>query len=126
MEFNKEIEIKDKLYKLVKIQRAGISAIYEGELGFLRIGNKERISKDLASHKKMQEYGFPVAKIIEEGAIGEIYYFIEESFGDKCFGLLFNEEIERDGVISDETFDKFISICVKFTEAQFIALLSFW
>lgn len=123
MEFAEEIDLKGRAYQLVKIQRGGVSAIYKGDLGFLRIGSKEKISKDLSSHKKMQEYGFPVAKIVEEGIDKDLYYFIEESFGDKCFGLLFREEFKRDGVISDKTFDKFISICVQFTEAQFKSII---
>lgn len=124
MEFRLQITIAGKTYTHVKTQRSGFSAIYKDETTFLRIGDKEKIKKDLAFHKKMEAYSFPVPKIISEGEFDNFSYFIEESVGDEHFGIIFKRETEKFGQIQDETFDQFITILVKFAEAQLRTIIT--
>jgi hypothetical protein len=118
MEFKNEIKINDEVYEFVDIQRDGLSAIYKNMASYLRIGAPSKISKDLAFHKKMEAYGFPVASLLVEGEHEGQLYFIEESLGEKCFGYIFKEETEKYGQIQEETFDQFIAITLKFAKTQ--------
>lgn len=112
------IAIDSVSYEYVVIQRGGLSAIYRTPTTFLRIGSSEKIRKDLVAHKQMEAQGFPVAKLIAEGSHEGMEYFIEESLGESHFGNIFKQEIEARGVVSDETFETFISISEKWAEAQ--------
>lgn len=113
-----EIEINGRKYVQVKLQRAGESAVYKSMDTYARLGTPEKISADFVAHKRMQEYGFPVPIIIEEGQIGAWKYFIETSFGESHFSQIFAKEIEQAGTISDETFDRFIAVSRTFAVAQ--------
>lgn len=118
MEFKPQIIINNKVYNHVDTQRGGVSAIYKDDLNYLRIGEPEKIKKDLAFHKKMQSFNFPVPKILDEGIIDDMFYFIEESLGEEHFGSIFKKEVEEFGQIQDKTFEQFINILVLFAEAQ--------
>lgn len=118
LKFDQKITVGENIYELVDIQRDKISAIYKNSSTYLRVGAPEKIKKDLELHKKMLSFGFPVAKILEEGEFKDMHFFIEESLGEKCFGTIFKEEVGRDRKISEETFDKFIGILTEFAEAQ--------
>ncbi|MFA6446199.1 MAG: phosphotransferase [Candidatus Paceibacterota bacterium] len=118
MKFEDQIMIKGKIYTHVDTQRDGMSAVYKDDSVYVRIGDREKIKRDLMLHKNMESAGFPVAELLDEGEIEDMYFFIETSLGDKNFGLIFKEETEKFGEIKDETFDAFISICVQFAEAQ--------
>ncbi|MDB5259855.1 MAG: hypothetical protein JWN37_86 [Candidatus Nomurabacteria bacterium] len=118
MEFPKELSLKGEKYVHVDTQRGGDSAIYISGLKYLRIGDQEKVQKNLVIHKKLESFGFPVPKLIEEGKIDGMEFYIEESLGEKHFGLIFRDEVTLNGVISDDTFDNYIKVCVRFTEAQ--------
>ncbi len=118
MKFERQITIGSKVFEYVDTQRDGTTAIYKDDSTYLRIGNKERIEKDLSFHKRMESYSFPVPNIYSEGIIDEMSFFIEESLGAEHFGNIFKEETEKFGKIQNETFEQFIEICIRFTEAQ--------
>lgn len=117
MNFEKQITIGSKEYNLIGVQRGG-SAIYRNGSVYLRIGADAKIAEDSALHKKMENFGFPVAKLLGEGKYQEMAYFIEESLGEDCFGRIFKRETETTGQVSDETFEKFLDISIQFAEAQ--------
>ncbi len=118
MEFKPQITIKGVIFNWVNTQRGGLTAIYKADSTFLRIGSPEKIKKDLLLHKKLEEGGFPVAKLLDEGQIGGMSYFIETSLGSEHFGTLFKKECDEHGRITDETFNKFITVCEKFIKSQ--------
>lgn len=118
MHFPPQVTIKGKTYGHVDTQRDGVSAIYKDETTYVRIGQPDKIRKDLELHKKMEQFNFPVAKLLGEGEMEGMTYFIEESLGDKCYGLIFQNETEKFGQIQDQTFDQFLAICLKFATAQ--------
>ena len=125
MEFKPQIIINNKIYNHVDNQRGGISAIYRNDSNYLRIGEKEKIKKDIALHKKMESYNFPIPKILDEGISENLSYFIEESLGEEHFGNIFKRETEKFGIIQDKTFDQFIEILVQFAHAQLQTITSF-
>jgi hypothetical protein len=117
-QFPENIKIEDKDFTLVKIQRDGITAIYKENDIFLRIGDEERISRDLETHKEMLAIGFPIAQILSEGHTQNYKYFIETSLGDENFSSIFTKEINEIGKISDKSFNNFLSLTNKLGEAQ--------
>jgi hypothetical protein len=121
--FPESLVLADKSYQKVDVQRGGLSAIYSDTETFLRIGAPEKVSKDLAVHKHMEGLGYPVAKILGEGNLDSLDYFIETSLGPKHFGLIFKDETEQFGKITDKTFDSFVELCLKFAGAQIKSVL---
>lgn len=99
-------------------QRGGQSAVYKSADSYVRIGESEKIHADLALHKSMEEAGFPVAKVLAEGEQNGQAYFIETSLGDKHLGKVFAEDVEQNGVISDEDFEQLLTVAERFARAQ--------
>ncbi len=118
MQFDPKITINGMVFDYVDTQRDGDTAIYKSESAYLRIGAPEKVKRDLALHKQMENYGFPVAKLLAEGELCGMHYFAEESLGEKHFGHIFRDETEALGKIKDETFDRFTDVCTKFAEVQ--------
>ena len=118
MEFSQQLTIDGKVFDFVDVQRDGSTAIYKNVSAYLRVGDVLKIQKDLARHKQMEGCGFPVAKLLAEGTIAGMAYFIEESLGDRHYGIIFKEETEEFGAIRDQTFDQFVDFCVRFAQAQ--------
>jgi hypothetical protein len=115
---DEKIKVEGKEFEFVTNQRDYQSAIYRSPEAYLRIGKPERIQKDLAFHRTMEEAGFPVAKVLAEGERDGEAYFIETSLGDTHFGDIFARDIEREGSISEESLEQFISVCELFARAQ--------
>ncbi len=118
MNFDKQIIIDNVEYHLEDIQRSGNSAIYKDNINYLRIGAPEKIDKDLSFHKKMEAFGFPIAKLRGEGDYQGMRYFIEKSLGDEHFGQILKRETQALGHVSDESFEIFLNILIKFGAAQ--------
>ncbi|MCC7356710.1 MAG: phosphotransferase [Candidatus Doudnabacteria bacterium] len=116
--FPEILEIKHSTFSLVDVQRSGKSAIYNDKSRYLRIGIGPGISNDLHLHKQMQTFGFPVAKLLDEGQHEGMLYFIEESLGDEHFGEIFKNDISASGEISGSSFQQFIDVSKKFVESQ--------
>lgn len=118
MNFDKQITIDKQEYNLVDIQRSENSAIYKNSSNYLRIGLPTKIEKDLAFHKQMEAFGFPIAKLLGEGDYQGMKYFVEESLGKEHFGEIFKKETQALGHVSDESFETFLNILIKFGAAQ--------
>ena len=112
------LQVEGKLFKLLKIQRGAQSAVYKSTDAYLRIGSPDKILSDLAFHKQMEEADFPVAKIISEGELNGRAYFVESSLGERHFGKMFAEDIEKTGFIGRSTFEQFLHIVERFAKAQ--------
>lgn len=117
-QFPSRFEVENQEFTLVKIQRDGITAIYKGNNLFLRVGDTERILKDLQIHREMLELGFPVAEIVSDGFIDDYRYFIETSLGDDNFSAIFTQEVSEIGKISEENFGDFLNIAKKLGQSQ--------
>src|SRR3989344_5501865 len=113
----KTLVIEGKEYTLVGLQRGGL-AVYRGSNGYLRLGNDKAVARDVASHREMEQAGYPVARIIAEGEIVEGNYYIETSQGDISFRNLFSAEIQSAGEISDATFKRFLEIVEQYLSRQ--------
>lgn len=111
-----ELTIGAKTFRRLIIQR-GESAVYRGEGAYLRIGEPARMQELLRRHELLLAAHYPVAAILERGEHGPSSYFIEESLGDERFGLRFRREWEA-GAVSDEAFDAFLEMTLRFTRAQ--------
>lgn len=110
--------VGDESFEFVVNQRNGQSAVYKSADTYLRIGDPGRIKTDLALHKQMVAAGFPLARVISEGSLGDRAYFIESSLGDKCMGNLFAKDIEKTGSVTQENFDAFLRVTEQFARAQ--------
>lgn len=113
------IEIESETFTHVKDRRHGTS-IYVGTDGskYLRIGQPNEVKNELGLHKRLLDKGFPIASIVAEGSLGELNYWIEESLGKTTFGERFDKEMIETGQISDESFNQFLSIIIRFRAAQ--------
>lgn len=112
------IDINGKTFHLVVVQRGGITAVYKSHDEILRIGDREKITKDLILHKKMELFGFPVARLIGEGELEGLGYFIESSLGEKHLGNQFAEDVRETGAIRDASFQLLLGIVDRFGRAQ--------
>jgi hypothetical protein len=115
------IEIEGRTYDLVERHRprgANDSRIYKGFGTFVRIGPADVIDANLAVHKRLENAGFPVPHILQEGRHGDESYFIEESLGEKILRLRFADEVRDLGEISKESFDTFLEVMQRYLSAQ--------
>lgn len=117
------IQMEGRDFIFVTSQRGGQSAVYKSQDSFMRIGDPEKIRRDFELHKKMEQAGFPVSRILAEGESEGQFYFIEASLGEKHLGKIFGEEVERGGVISNESFEAFVTVAEKFARAQMSAVV---
>lgn len=113
-----QILISGDTFAFVRGQRGDASAVYKSADAFMRIGNPAKILKDLAIHKSMEDAGFPVAKLIAEGELGDQAYFVEASLGHEHMGELFAHDTETQGSISTERFSDFASLAETYAHAQ--------
>lgn len=84
----------------------------------MRVGPRDILEPELTLHKKLLYYGFPIAKIIEEGELEKDFYYIEASLGNNVYGNIFAEDWKKNRQISDENFKNFLEISKKFAVAQ--------
>lgn len=112
------LEIEGRQFSFVTRQRDDLSAIYKSDDAYLRIGNPQRIKRDIARHRSMEEAGFPVARMIAEGEYEGEQYMVESSLGGKHFGLLFSDDIEQTKTITEAVFEQFLSLAERFAIAQ--------
>ncbi len=94
-----------------------VSIFKSGEL-FLRKGPKKVLEGEIAFHRNLLQYDFPVPKILEEGGLNGERYYIETSLGEKLFGEIFTEDAKEHREISESHFKKFLEVVKKFTKAQ--------
>ncbi|MES2202983.1 MAG: phosphotransferase [Patescibacteria group bacterium] len=118
---SQNILIEGRIYEPVARHRPpapGDSRLYKGDGVFVRVGNAEKIDANLLVHRRLEKAGFPVPRILGEGAVGDEKYFIEESLGDTILRLQFAEEFANTGHILEESFSSFINIMRRYLTAQ--------
>lgn len=117
--FEQTIEIEGVVFEKVRDRQRGVG-VYVGpdRTQYLRIGSPNDVKKELSFHKQLLEKGFPIAPVIREGRIGNREYWIEESLGQLHFGDLFADEMREQGSISDELFERFMQVVLRFHDAQ--------
>ena len=114
------LTIAGKRFEHIKTRERVSIGVFRSEdkTQFLRIGNKKSIAQEIALHKNLIQYGFPVPSIIAEGEYGQEAYYIEQSLGEKHFGDLFLQDYKRTGKVSDVCFDSLMALSKSFAEAQ--------
>lgn len=106
-------------FTLVNLQRDEATAVYRGGDTFVRIGRPDKMVPNFNLHKKMESAGFPVPRLIDSGNYGDLFYFTEESLGDRHLGDEFAVDMEATGEISEEHFNQLVSLVKKFALAQY-------
>lgn len=114
----KKLTINQENFYHVKTREYTPVSIYKSENSFLRIGPTELIKKELARHRELLEYKFPVAQLLAEGVQGDRYYYIEKTMGDVLLSDIFAEDCREHGRVSDEHFADFLKLIESFAQAQ--------
>jgi len=118
MDAPKSLTMNGKTFSHVKTRGYTPVSIYRGQGEFLRIGPKDIIGEELTLHKKLLEFDFPIPQILSEGEIDNQYYYVETSLGDTLLGDIFWDDTKKRGFVTDENFQKLLSLVEKFTRAQ--------
>lgn len=121
-EKNTIIHLGDKPYEIVKETRLRDGMVLQGPGGetFARLGEKDITLEEEMHTKSLQARGFPVPEVIETGELPDgRYYFVEKSLGLKTFFERFVSEYRDSGKISDETFQKYLSVIDTYSAAQY-------
>ena len=107
------VKERGALRKTGKVYRSPDNALY------LRTGELETIHQEADFAKDVWKRGFPVPQVTESGTFPDgMGYFIETSAGEHNFGEQLRNEYKVSQEISPTTFDKYLSIVLKFLEAQ--------
>ena len=114
------LKINGAVYEHVKDRLAG-GKIFRAEDGgsYLRIGDPQLTAEEHIHQVSLKNRGYPVSDVLSHGKHNEQYYYVEESLGEKPFGIQFGEEFRSDGKISDQTFGRYLSIMRQYTSAVF-------
>lgn len=84
-----------------------------------RIGPKLETLEEQIHTVSLLERGFPVAQIIDSGAVGDdMWFFTESSLGDTPFHELFSSEYSTNEKISDSTFNQYLDVIRHYSKAQ--------
>ncbi len=121
-EDRKEILLIDgKEYTYIKSRLIGGKVFCsEDKREYVRTANHAEITGEVNMTKELYERGFPVPEIVASGMVDEeTAYYIEKSIGDRVFGEIFMEETEKSGHVSEESFDAFLKVIIKYCKAQF-------
>lgn len=118
MRFPPFLNLKGKKFTLVKQRQFQDVGVYSGNNSYLRLGNTQVITKEIAKHNKLMKLGFPLATITEQGKFGSWTYYIETSLGKYHLGEVFKQEINKFGKISVKTFSDFLNVSKIFARAQ--------
>lgn len=113
------ITIDGEQYSIVIERERGVG-LYADEkrTRYVRIGTPSMVARELSFHKELLINGFPVAKILAEGKLGDREYWIEEALGDKHFGSIFKEETIENGGIAEESFTRLLLQVQRMHDAQ--------
>lgn len=80
------LSIGDEVFPHVKTRLYTPVNIYGNSHSFVRVGPEEIIKRELGAHKRLLEFGFQVAQILDVGEIPEGCYYREESLGERILG----------------------------------------
>lgn len=119
MKFPEKLSINGKEYSLVKERRSAPMAVYKFDKTFLRIGEKKDIEAELKERDTLKEFGFPIPRRFRVGETEEgLSYYTEKAMGTRNFSEIFLQDIEKEGTISQKSFQQYIDITKQFAEAQ--------
>ncbi|MDD4989285.1 MAG: aminoglycoside phosphotransferase family protein, partial [Candidatus Pacebacteria bacterium] len=113
-----EIIVEGETYTYVRTRNQMPVSIYKGENSFLRIGPPKLIEKEVMYHKRLLDFGFPLAQIIAEGKYEDQKYFIEVSLGEFHFGQICVEDFAQNGFVSESIFRNLLEMTKKYAKAQ--------
>lgn len=116
------ITIHDEVFDVIKPTRLLPGMVLRSTIRdvFARLGPKESTIEEQIHTVSLRERGFPVASVLESGEFSDTeWYFIEESLGEEPFHTQFTHEYEQTGGVSNETFDKYLSVLQRYINAQF-------
>lgn len=86
---------------------------------FLRTGLPENILQEADFAKEMRRAGFPVPEVKAVGFLPDGKgYFIETSAGERNFSDIMHEEHLKNGLVTLDSFERYITVVLKFLEAQ--------
>ncbi len=111
------LTIDGQSFKLLGTQRGGAS-VYRGAGTYLRIGDRETITRDVTLHRLMEKAKFPVAQIVQEGELAHRSYFLELSLGEASFRAQFQKDMDASAAISAAKFKSFLSVSKQLLSAQ--------
>lgn len=111
------LDIEGVRYDKVVERRNG-TAVYRGVDTFARVGSETVLNHDKRLHRQIESLGFPVAKLLSEGKVGEFSYYTETSLGTQRITDLFASDMKAIGEISDEHFEQFLGVTRKCCEVQ--------
>lgn len=117
-EVHESLTVGGKEYQLVKTRTYVPISVYKGIDTFLRLGSKDELEPEAQLHKKLLDFGFPVPNITADGEISGLYYYIEQSLGDKHLGEVFAQDMQSHGQISDDHFQLLLDLINKYATAQ--------
>ncbi|MFZ5391341.1 MAG: phosphotransferase [Patescibacteria group bacterium] len=115
------MEINGQQWLYVKDRFLGRGRVYclPDNSQYLRVGPIEKIAAEVAFLRQLNNYNFPVPKIINQGEYDNFGYYIEESVGQFSFGDRFRQEYLVNGRVSSETFSNYCKMSIRFLVAQF-------
>lgn len=117
---NEAIVIDGRNFEFVKERLAG-GGVYRSDDHslYLRIGGVQETAEEHIYIQALRNRGFPVSEVVGSGRVNDQYYFIEKSLGEKPFGIIFGEEYASTRFIKDRTFEGYLDIMQRFTDASF-------
>ena len=113
-----QLIIDGNIYTFVKERNQMPVSIYKGQGYYLRIGPKEFIEQEIAYHKNLQRFDFPIPSIITEGQYKGLEYFIETSLGEEHLGQIFTKNADHNAEVPKNDFKMALPVFLKFTQAQ--------
>lgn len=114
----KTIVLRDQLYSLVRERLHSPVSIYQNEKSILRIGPESVLRPELLKQQEMIEGGFPVPKIMEEGRLGENFYYVEEKIKGERLSDLLQTEYKKQQSISAQSFSQLQTITHQYLSTQ--------
>ena len=110
-----QVEVDGKRFDLVCRRRTGV-AIYRGSGTFLRLG--DGVDAELAVHRQMNAWGYPVAEVLAVGELRGCPYYIEVSLGAQTLGDAYAEQLNARGRVEDADFSLFADLMLRLARAQ--------
>jgi aminoglycoside/choline kinase family phosphotransferase len=112
------LELNNTEFSLQRIRDYGQGAIYKNDSVYARVASPDVLKKEYETHLFFNKLGFPIPKLLGNGSVGNLDFYLEENIGIDSFHDSFKLDVAEQGVIKDEIFEEFISIVRQFSEAQ--------
>ena len=112
------LTINGETFVFVKERNQMPVSIYKGQGCYIRIGPTEYIEQEIAYHKNLERFGFPIPTIVSEGQHEDLQYFIETSLGEEHLGQIFTQNAGHNAEVTKNDFEMALPVFLKFTKAQ--------